>query len=154
MIPVSGTNKEVWFPRPSIWKPIHLLKRLETASQQLAAKREGLGLQGSSHITKLDGNHLRGGLGDTRPGSLCSCYKNLGGRQSCDQIPAPNTTPASKLAQQDGIASPKSATSVSPISPPHRCSRTTVWGQDCWGTGSVLTNLETPHQCLFVVSPG
>lgn len=104
VIPVCGTNRGVQFPRLSIWKPIHTLKRLKTASQQHAAKHEGLSLQRSSHITKLDGNCLHWGewgLGETRP-SHCSCCRNLHGRQSCVQIPASDTTPGSKLARQKG----------------------------------------------------
>lgn len=133
-----------------------LAKKIGKASQQLAAKREGLGLQGGSHITKLDGSHLRGGLGDTRSGSLCSCCKNLGGRQSCDQIPAPNTTPASKLAQQNGLLLP-SPPALSPLSlhPTVVSSdHTVVGGQDCWGPGPALANLESPHRCLFLFSAG
>lgn len=99
-------QRGVRFPRPSIWEPIHLLKRLETASQQPAAKLEGLGLQRSSHVTKLDGKCLRRGLGETRPRSLCSRCRNLDGRQTCVQIPASDTTPASKLAGQNGLLFP------------------------------------------------
>lgn len=60
---LSVGQTRVWFPRLSTWKPIHLLKQLETASQQRAAKYEGLGLQSSSHITKPGRNHLHWGGG-------------------------------------------------------------------------------------------
>lgn len=58
----------IWFPRLSTWKPIHLLKQLETASQQCAAKYEGLSLQSSSHFTKPGRNHLHGVVGLERKG--------------------------------------------------------------------------------------
>ena len=77
---------------------------METASQQLAAKHEGLGLQRSSHVTKLDRNRLPGGLRQTdRSRSLCSCCRNLEGRQTCVQITASDTTPARRLAQEKGL---------------------------------------------------
>lgn len=110
-----GTNRGVWFPRLSIWKPIHLLKRLETAFQQLRAKHEGLGPQGSSHVTQLDRNHGSSERQDPDHFVLAAGIW-VGDRTVAGSRPQIPPQPC-KLARQKWTASPKAATSVFPISP-------------------------------------
>lgn len=129
MIPILGTNRGVWFPRLWNWKPIHLLKRLETASQQLTAKHEGLSLQGSSHITKLDRNHLE----RQDPGHFVPAAGIwVGDRIVTGSWPQIPSQPC-KLAQQNGLLLPSQP--PQPFLSLHSVFTSshyaTVWDQDC-----------------------
>lgn len=97
------TNRGIWFPRLSIWKPIHSLKYWKRhlnnlqLSTKASASREALMLQNLTETACM-------GLRQTdRSRSLCSCYRNLEGRQMCVQITASDTTPARRLAQEKGL---------------------------------------------------
>ena len=86
----SGSQSTRW----NYWKQ-HLNN--VQLSTKASASREALTLQNLTETACM-------GLRQTdRSRSLCSCYRNLEGRQTCVQITASDTTPARRLAQEKGL---------------------------------------------------
>lgn len=101
VIPACGTNRGVQLSRLSIQEPIHLLQRLETASQQRRAKHEGLGLRSGSRISNLMGRNPSP-EGFERHGQVALFLLWGSGGDRAAHIPALDTGPAGELPSPVG----------------------------------------------------